>query len=283
MNLYKNKLFIGSIVVISFIAFFIWQNNHIVTSELDYKNSKLPKTFDEFTIVQISDLHNKKFGKDQNRLLKKLKIASPEIILITGDLIDRRKYDLEIALSFIEGAIKIAPIYYVSGNHESWSGEYENIKKNLIHIGVKVLDDEKVEIIKGDSKIEILGLKDPDFLTSNYIDGTDISNLEEELKIMADNSVFQILLCHRPELFSIYAKEKIDLSFTGHAHGGQFRIPFLGGLVAPDQGFFPKYTSGFHKKESSTMVVNRGLGNSIIPIRIFNRPEIIKLVLKSGE
>ena len=100
---------------------------------------------------------------------------------------------------------------------------------------------------------------------------------------LSDENRFQILLSHRPELFSIYAKNNIDLSFTGHAHGGQFRLPFIGGLIAPAQGFFPEYTSGMHSKGSSTLLISRGLGNSIIPIRIFNRPEIIELVLKNSK
>ncbi|MGO1469797.1 MAG: metallophosphoesterase [Tissierella sp.] len=277
MPIYKNKLFI----ILSFIVFCIWQNNHIVTTKIDYKNSKIPKGFDGFTIVQVSDLHNKRFGKGQKRLLNKIRKENPDIIVVTGDFIDRRKYNLDISMEFIEGAIEIAPIYYVSGNHEAWSSKYDNIKKNLIDAGVKVLDDEKIDIVREKGKIEIIGLKDPDFLTSNYIDGTDISNLERKLKNLSDDSNFQILLCHRPELFPIYARENVDLSFTGHAHGGQFRIPFLGGLVAPDQGLFPKYTSGAHRIENSTMIVNRGLGNSIVPIRVFNRPEIVKLVLRS--
>ena len=100
---------------------------------------------------------------------------------------------------------------------------------------------------------------------------------------MKDSSAFQILLCHRPELFHLYSETKIGLIFTGHAHGGQFRIPFIGGLIAPDQGLFPKYTSGAYKRDDSTMIVSRGLGNSVIPIRIFNRPEIVVVTLNRME
>lgn len=280
MAFYKNKLFIGVSIALVFLVFFIWQNNHIVTNKINYKNNKIPKSFHGYTIVQISDLHNKRFGKNQIRLLNKIEEASPDIIVITGDLIDRRKYNLDIAMEFIEGASKISPIYYVPGNHEAWSGEYDSIKKHLLEAGVHLLEDKKIEIEKEGSKIEILGIKDPAFLTYNYLDGTDLSDLEKALEGMADENTFQILLSHKPQFFNLYQKEAIDLIFTGHAHGGQFRIPFVGGLVAPDQGFFPKYTSGSHTIDKSTMIVNRGLGNSIIPIRIFNRPEIIKLVLK---
>ena len=151
----------------------------------------------------------------------------------------------------------------------------------IISCGVQILDHNKVKLIKGKGKIEILGVSDPDFLTSDYMDGTDSSKMKEHLKGLSDDSVFQILLSHRPELFDLYAKENIDLIFSGHAHGGQFRIPFIGGLVAPDQGLFPKYTSGVYTQNQSTMIVSRGLGNSIIPIRIFNRPEIAAVTLQS--
>ncbi|OLS02989.1 metallophosphoesterase [Tissierella creatinophila] len=283
MTFYKNKLFITLFAILGFMIFFRWQNNEILTTKVDYKSTKLPKDFDGFTIIQISDLHNKLFGKDQRRLLEKIENAKPDIIVITGDLIDRRRYNLETSMVFIRKAVKIAQVYYVPGNHEAWSGKYKTIKENLVNEGVKVLEDEKVELVKNHSKIEIIGLKDPAFYTSSYLDGRDLSKLEKELKSLSNNSSFQILLCHRPDLFSIYAENNIDLSFTGHAHGGQFRIPFVGGLLAPDQGLFPKYTSGMYTKGSSSMIVNRGLGNSIIPIRIFNRPEIVKVVLKSGK
>lgn len=278
----KKYMWMLTFIVTSMTMFFIWQNNNIVTTDITYSNPKIPIDFNGFTIVQISDLHNKSFGKDQKYLLNKIKYANPDIIVITGDLIDRRKYNLDTAMVFIEGAVDIAPVYYVSGNHEAWSGDYENIKRQLLDQGVNVLDDEKIDLTIDESEIEIIGLSDPDFLTSSYMEGTDRSNLENKLKALSDDSIFQILLCHRPELFDIYVEEKVDLIFTGHAHGGQFRIPYLGGLVAPDQGLFPEYTSGIHKRDESSMLVNRGLGNSIIPIRIFNRPEIVKVILQSN-
>ncbi|WP_312645313.1 metallophosphoesterase [Hydrogenoanaerobacterium sp.] len=218
----------------------------------------------------------KKSSKD----LDKVKNASPDIIVVTGDLIDRRKYDLATATTFIFGAVKIAPVYYVSGNHEAWSDKYREIQKSLMDAGVQVLDNSAVKLSSGGGSIELLGVKDPDFLTFDYMDGTNTEELSEQLRKWDANDGFKILLSHRPELFDLYCESNIDLIFTGHAHGGQFRIPFLGGLVAPDQGLFPKYTSGYYTKNASTMFVSRGLGNSVIPIRIFNRPEIVVVTLK---
>ena len=276
----KNLLTVA-LIIASIALFCMWQNNSITTTKISYSNAKMPEGFNGYTIVQISDLHNKKFGKNQERLLEKIKAVAPHIIVVTGDLIDRRKYDLEAAMIFINGAMKIAPVYYVSGNHEAWSGDYKNISQRLLSAGVHILDDSKVKLIKGEEHIEILGLSDPDFFTSSYMDGTSFSKLKKQLTGLSEESVFQILLSHRPELIDLYANENIDLIFSGHAHGGQFRIPFAFGLIAPDQGFFPKYTSGVHTQNQSTLIISRGLGNSVIPVRIFNRPEIVVVTLRS--
>ncbi|MDR7870784.1 MAG: metallophosphoesterase [Tissierellaceae bacterium] len=277
-KLNKKHVFFLTIVLL---LFFYWQNNHITVSKYSYRNIKIPIEFNRFKIVHVSDLHNKSFGKNQEYILKKISQSSPDIIVVTGDLIDRRKYDLDTALTFIEGAMDIAPVYYASGNHEAWSGKYENIRKELTRYGVEVLDDTKVEITRHNSKIEILGVTDPAFLTSGYLDGLDTSNISKKLNEMKQDNVFQILLSHRPNLIDIYSKENIDIIFSGHAHGGQFRIPGLGGLISPDQGLIPKYTSGSHSMDNSTIYISRGLGNSIIPIRIFNRPELIVVTLQN--
>lgn len=269
------------LVGLCMVIFAGWQNNSIVITKSDCRSVKIPPEFNGCVIAHISDLHNKEFGKNQKILLSKLKSTSPDLIVITGDLIDRRRFDLSIAMSFIEGAVQIAPVYYVSGNHEAWSNKYPLIKSSLLRAGVQVLDDSMVELSRGKSSINLLGLKDPAFLSSNYIDGTDLSQFLECLQQWSANEGFQILLSHRPELFDLYAENHMDLIFSGHAHGGQVRLPLLGGLVAPDQGFFPRYTSGCYKQNGSAMLVSRGLGNSIFPVRVFNRPEIVVVTLKS--
>lgn len=276
-------LIILVIFIVICIAFSIWQNNSIVISNFDYNKSKLPTEFNNFKIVHISDLHNKVFGDEQDKLIGKVEDLSPDIIVITGDLIDRRRYNLEKAMLFINSAVKIAPVYYVSGNHEAWSGKYYEIKERLIEAGVIVMEDSKLDITRGNNSIKLLGLSDPDFLTSDYIDGTDTSKVEEKLKEWSEIEGFKILLSHRPELFDLYSENNIDMIFSGHAHGGQIRLPFVGGLVAPDQGLFPKYTAGSYTSNTSTMYVSRGLGNSLFPVRVFNRPEIISVTLKSDK
>lgn len=279
----KYKLFfILLILIIGIPLFCFWQNNDIVITNIVYSNKKISEAFNDYKIVQISDLHNKEFGSEQKKLLEKLRKTQPNMIVVTGDLIDSKDTNLDIAMEFIYGAVKIAPVYYVSGNHEAWSGIYDEFKQALLDSGVSVLDNSKTEILMGESNFQLLGISDPAFSPSGYIDNDGQYEIGEKLKSLANDnsSSFKILLSHRPELIQLYAENNIDLVFTGHAHGGQFRIPFIGGLVAPDQGLFPKYTSGSYHEGNTTEIVSRGLGNSIIPVRLFNRPEIIVVTLK---
>lgn len=252
-----------------------WENNRIGISESVYSNPKLPAEFQDFTIAHISDLHNKSFGKDQKYILHMLKSIEPNIIVVTGDLIDRRKYDLDVALTFVEGASKIAPVYYVTGNHEAWLDDFETAKLRLIGKGAIFLDDSQFELTRKGGTIKLMGLSDPDFLTTSYGEGNDVTLMTKQLADWKNDNSFKILLTHRPELFELYAKNNMDLIFAGHAHGGQIRIPFIGAVIAPEQGFLPDLTEGRYNMGNSTLYVSRGLGNSLLPIRINNRPEIV--------
>lgn len=276
----KKVLLFVAIVSIILLAFFYWQNNSIIINEMVFKNDIIPEAFNEYKILQISDLHNKEFGSKQNKILAKIEKIKPDIIVITGDLIDSNNTNIDIAMELINGAIKIAPIYYVSGNHEAWSGVYNDLKSNLENSGVVVLDNKKIEVFKDSDYIDIIGLDDTSFIESDLLEyggNTETKNLLDTLTEGSSN--FKILLSHRPELFDVYSNSNVNLIFSGHAHGGQFRLPFIGGLIAPDQGFFPKLTEGIHTSNDSSMIISRGLGNSIIPVRIFNRPELIVVTL----
>jgi len=263
------------------VLFFIWQNNDIVLTEHIYFSSKLPEGFDSYKIVQISDLHNKNFF---SRLSKKIEKIKPDIIVITGDLIDRRNTKIDTALQLLEEITNIAPIYYVSGNHEQLSGKYDIIKAELEKFNVNIIDNSYVVLERNESRIGLLGLADPAIRQneSTYLWSDSSYYVEKNLNKLLENlnTDFNVLLSHRPEYFHIYAKVGIDLVFSGHAHGGQIRIPFIGGLVAPNQGFFPKFTDGIYRAGSTSMVVSRGLGNSVLPPRIFNRPELVTVILK---
>lgn len=265
-----------SIAVILLGAYNIWNNNRIELTNIEISNMNIPKEFKGTTIVQVSDFHNSMFGKDQSKILDKLKAVKPDFILITGDLIDRRNTKIDVAVSFVEEAIKIAPIYFVTGNHEVQSGEYDILKTKLIEEGVIVLANESVILKLGQSTLKLAGIIDP-----GKIEGSGkVKKVNASLaSIEGESADFSILLAHRPDLMKVYAKYDYDLIFSGHAHGGQFRFPFIGGLLAPDQGFFPKYDSGLYRLGKTTMIVSRGLGNSLFPFRLFNGPELIVVKL----
>ena len=244
-------------------------------------SNKIPEAFTGFRIAQVSDLHNAEFGEGNEKLIELLSLSRPDMIVITGDLIDSRHTDIEIALEFARQAIKLAPVYYVSGNHEARVREYEDLKMGLAEAGVIVLEDQKVQITREGESISILGIDDPSF-QEDYLFGDAASVTSSALsELQNESDGYTVLLAHRPELFETYVDAGVDLVFSGHAHGGQFRLPFIGGLVAPNQGFFPKYDAGLFSEGSTTMIVSRGVGNSIIPIRFNNRPEIILVTLSN--
>ena len=281
MNHKKKNAIILVAVSIAFVAIVIWiawGNSALMVNEIKITNDKIPQSFEGFRIAQVSDLHNAELGKDNNKLIEKLNECEPDIIVLTGDLIDSNHTNLEVALSFARQAVKIAPCYFVTGNHEAWVGsQYEELKTSLENAGVTVLQDEAIELNYGDECIQLIGLNDPDFSERDSFLSESI--LETKLSEINISNGFTILLSHRPEHFNVYQNKNIDLVLSGHAHGGQFRLPFLGGVIAPNQGLFPKYDAGTYTENGTTMIVSRGIGNSIIPFRVNNRPEIVLVEL----
>ncbi|MEK4737414.1 metallophosphoesterase [Bacillus sp. FSL H8-0492] len=270
-------LIIGILVGIS--IFLYLQNNLISITEVKITSSKIPSSFKGYKILQISDLHNKKFGDNQDVLIQKVKSINPDIIAITGDLIDSKSYDAEISMQVIRELVKEYPVYFVTGNHEKWSGKYNSLEKKLKKQHVTVLRNEHVIIQKGGHEINLLGIDDPEFNTGDIDEGSIVKDAIVKAKIETQPDRYNVLLSHRPEFLEEYAEEKVDLVLSGHAHGGQVRLPFIGGLVAPNQGILPKYTAGLYEQQNTSMIVSRGLGNSIIPQRVFNRPEIVVVQL----
>ena len=267
------------IALVLLIVWIAWGNNALELNSYSIASNSLPKEFDGFRIAQVSDLHNAEMGKDNEKLISMLVEAAPDIIVITGDIIDSRNTNVDVALDFAEQAVKIAPCYYVTGNHEARVDEYRDLKDGLIELGVTVLEDAKTQIVLSGESITLVGVDDPSFQT-DYLFGDDETVMNSELnELINEEDGYVILLSHRPELFDTYVENKVDLIFSGHAHGGQFRIPFIGGVVAPNQGVFPKYDAGIYSEGNTNMVVSRGVGNSIIPFRINNRPEVILIEL----
>lgn len=285
-NLSKRNRFIIiaiSIILIACIVVTAWgfiENNMPVVTEYTLDSDRLPDEFKGYKIAQVSDLHNSEIGKDNQKLLNALKSADPDVILLTGDLIDSRRTNIDIAVNFAKKACEIAPCYYASGNHESRLQDFNSFAKRLEDVGVTVLKNQKLRLLDGEEYITLIGIEDPAF-TNEYpsdYDGAYIEKTLDELVLPSDG--FTVVLSHRPELLSSYAKGGVDLVFSGHAHGGQFILPLIGGLYAPGQGFFPKYTQGIITQDRTNLVISRGVGNSAFPFRLNNRPEVVLVTLQ---
>ena len=279
----KTILTLISFLLIILIGWTLWGNTALEVNKYEIVSDRTPKEFDGFRIAQVSDLHNAEFGEGNSKLLELLSQTEPDTILLTGDLIDSRQTNIKIALAFAQEAMKIAPVYFVSGNHEARVSEYEDLKMGLAEAGVIVLENQKVEITREGESITLMGIDDPSF-QENYLFGDAEGIAKQSIEtLQRESDGYTVLLSHRPELFDVYVDTGMDLVFSGHAHGGQFRLPFIGGLVAPNQGFFPKYDAGLFSEENTTMIVSRGVGNSIVPVRFNNRPEIILVTLSNSK
>lgn len=249
---------------------------NIETEKLDIENG--------YEIAHISDYHNihNKFLNDA--VLSSLKEENPDIIVLTGDLVDCRKTDIEKGIDFVSEIIEIAPVYYVTGNHEcnisiDSQSAFDNMIKDLKKLGVVVLRGESSEIIlPNKEKINVFGIDDPYFHCGS---SSEIKYATDSLCsfLEINKSEFNILLAHHPEQLDVYSSYDFDLVYSGHAHGGQGRL-FGIGLIAPDQGLFPEYTSGIYEEGETKLIVSRGIGNSIAPVRICDRPHLIYTIIK---
>ena len=281
----SNIKIIIALAILGLIIFLYLQNNSIVTTITKVQSDRLPGTFHGYRIVHLSDLHNKAFGRDQKRLVDRIRAENPDLIVFTGDIVDSRRHGADNGIALMRQITKIAPVYYVTGNHEWALGKVDVIRGFLEKEGVKVLQDEHDVIQVNGDKIYIIGIDDPvSRHGGQWSKEPSIvkSSIQKAVEGIPKGESFKILLTHRPEKFSIYSEFDIDLSLAGHAHGGQVRLPFVGGLFAPNQGILPKYSEGKHKIGSSAMIVSRGLGNSIAPQRLFNRPEIVIVELENN-
>lgn len=276
MNLLK---YIGIPLLLGALAYV--QNNRLTVSRYVWSSSKLPSSFDGYRILQLSDLHQKTFGRGNKRLLMRVEKERPDLIVITGDVLFGYTPDIDKAIGSVAGLSELAPTYFVSGNHEFKPDEKmrEELYRRLEGEGIHIHNNRCVHLYRDGGELVLLGVDDPTCfawkerrerffrLMSNLVEGLGA----EELKI---------LLSHRPERFAVYEACGIDLTFSGHVHGGQIRLPFLKGLYSPEQGLFPKYQKGIYHSGTSSLVVSAGLGRSIIPLRINNYPDIVVVEFK---
>lgn len=260
--------------------FCYYQNNKISITNLKVK-SNVNKSI---RIVQISDLHSKEFGKDNNILYKAIMNQKPDIIVATGDLIDSNMKRINEIIEFCSRLNKKVPIYYILGNNEMRCSRVNEIVEKLKQKNINVLENEISKIkIKGNI-INILGLAEKrvdkgEMFYSKVNSRYEIENVENLFRKLENLKGIKIVLSHYPENFEYvgnysYNKYNFDIMFSGHAHGGQFILPGLGGVFAPGQGLFPKYYKGIYGNKNK-LVVSRGLGNSGFPLRLFNRPNLV--------
>ncbi|MBO5208641.1 MAG: metallophosphoesterase [Lachnospiraceae bacterium] len=271
-------------IICFFLLVMCYDCNRFVNVEYEVQSEKLTK---EYNFVLLSDLHNKSFGKDNEKLLREIKNLAPDAILVAGDMMTAQKGEkFQIALCFMEQLAKEYPIYYGMGNHEYRAGlypeqygnMYEEYMNGLHTCGIDPLINETVNLPS--ANISVCGLQMDRCFYKRF---RKYPMKEEYLREVLGNpqqDKFQILIAHNPEYFEEYAKWGADLVVSGHVHGGLMRLPYLGGVVSPKLTLFPKYDGGRFKEGNSEMILSRGLGTHTLPIRIFNPGELIMIRLR---
>lgn len=257
----------------------VWGNTALVTANVLVCSNGIPEAFDAYKIVQISDLHDAQIGENNEKLIAMTAETEPDCIVLTGDFVDSSRFHPERSLSVAESLVKIAPVYYVSGNHEAIlpDEDYQALTDGLRGLGVCVLEDESAELTRDGQSIRLIGLTDIGFHPGTLEEKKDA--LRTALSALLPEDEFSVTLAHRPELMDVYTECGAPLVLSGHAHGGQIRLPGIGGLIAPGQGLFPKYTEGKYEENGTTLVVSRGIGNSVLPLRVNDRPQIVVVQL----
>ena len=257
----------------------VWGNTALVTADVLICSNGIPEAFDAYKIVQISDLHDAQIGENNEKLIAMTAETEPDFIVLTGDFVDSSRFHPERSLSVAESLVKIAPVYYVSGNHEAIlpDEDYQALTDGLRALGVCVLEDESAELTRDGQSIRLIGLTDIGFHPGTLEEKKDA--LRTALSALLPEDEFSVTLAHRPELMDVYTECGAPLVLSGHAHGGQIRLPGIGGLIAPGQGLFPKYTDGKYEESGTTLVVSRGIGNSVLPLRVNDRPQIVVVQL----
>ena len=270
----------------------LWGNTALTVTSVEVFGERLHRSFDGYRIVQLSDLHDARFGAQNERLIERVAAQQPSAIVLTGDMIDSRRTKVEPTIALAQRLAELAPVYYVTGNHEARIPEAaQALLDGLTRTGVTVLRSEAVDLQEGGESIRLIGLDDLGVyyqaLSGDSSHRQALSEVKEALKrdlsTLAEGSGYALVLSHRPELIDLYAECGADLVLCGHAHGGQVRLPFIGGLYAPGQGLFPAWDAGLYETGGTQMFVSRGLGNSAFPLRVNNRPEVVTITLRRAD
>lgn len=267
----KIRITIIAVVLIALALYIIigFGQTNLEVTEYTYHNAKVPKAFDNYKIVLISDLHHKKFGSHQSVLLEAIQEANPDLILLAGDIVDEDHSDMSSTEDFISGISTMAPIYFISGNHEllpEAESQYAQLEVLFNKYGVIDLDNSSVEITKGTDSIYLHGQQFRSFYVTKFLEP-------------ADKTKFNILMYHCSDYFNLISDYGYDIIMSGHTHGGIIRLPFVGGVIGNLGDFFPKYDGGYFIEDNCTLFSSRGLGDASIP-RFYNPPEVVVITLK---
>lgn len=274
----RSRRLLKLLVLLALCALFLWWSNHALqTQRFTYASPRLPEGFDGCVIVQLSDLHGAYFGEDNQELLSRVREAGPDYIFLTGDLLDQYRKTPHSYAAALGGALAdIAPTYFITGNHEWALPGVRELKRELEEAGVAVLSNEYVLLERSGDRALLAGIDDP----NGFADQKTPEELAQEVR-EAWGDGFWLLLAHRNNYFEKqYSLLGADLVISGHGHGGLIRLPFTDGLVSAERRLFPSYTAGFYTANGSDVFVSRGLGNSGLTLRLFNRPEVVVLTLE---
>ena len=287
------QILFGATVILGGVIFYKYETDSLEITKYEIENEKIPKEFNNFKIVQISDLHNKSFGKGNKRLLEKIDSQNPDIVVITGDLVEGDNKNFDVALNLIDELLKKYKVYHIIGNHEQKSlikkhkELYKTYFDKLYKKNIVNLDNEKIRIKKDGKYINIYGLIIPLEYYPYFFKNYENKNMKLEQDFInnklgeINRDEYNILLAHTPFFFEDYEKYGVDLVLSGHVHGGIIRLPKVGGLLSPNREFFPKYDFGKYIKNNTTMLLSKGLGGSKVLIRFACKPEIVSITLKS--
>lgn len=259
-----------TVLIIAILSILIFIYNYIQISKpyINKVNIKSNKIDKNLRLTQISDFHSNKYI-NLDKLFKNIKEYNPDIILLTGDLIDYKTTDLKLALDLIKRTKEITQhVYFVAGNHENRNVKYPILANNMKKLGVTILNNESKTLDINGEKLNIAGVE----FQLNRKEYTDVLN-------NINSNYFTLLLSHSPNRPIKYLAGKEDLILSGHTHGGQVRLPIIGAIVAPGQGLFPKHDKGIVQVGNTTLYIDSGLGNSVYPIRLFNRVQISNIMI----
>lgn len=259
-------------------GFLLWGNCSLQTTETALVSPALPPAFDGLRIVELADLHGRVFGRGSRHLLAAVRRAEPDLICIDGDLFDEHT-DLAMLPPLLRGLCAIAPVYYVTGNHEWRVPGLRGILAQMRACGVTVLQDDWRVLRRGEDALIVAGTDDP----CGPAERKTPAELIADIRAEAGEAAFLLLLAHRNDQLPQWSALGVQAVLAGHCHGGVVRLPFVGGLFGTDRRLFPAWDAGLYRQGETALYVSRGLGYTNVHFRLFNRPEVAVIVLRRGD